>query len=447
MSFEQLVVTLVVFAAVILLIAFNLLDLVVAGLMGVSALMVLDIIGQEEILSAARTGGGALSLLFGGMVVARTLRSTGLFERFGERFLKATGGSGRRFLLLLVIVVLPLCALLPNAITVIMLAPIVIRVSQALEVDFIGPMVLTAILSNSAGLLTLVGDPATFLVGNACAMSFVGYLKQVSLGGLLASLVVVPLFPWLMADLWRTRHALPKERKREAIRHKGFAIAALTVMVLMVATFIFGEFFPHPIVPPAAAIAAASLALLAVYCYKVEPIDEVLRDIDFKSILFIACSLILVEAISKTGLLQSLSLKMYAWFGAELTIVALVLLGGIGFLSGLLANIPVVAASVMAVKGYLVAAAVMPETALMEGYAQWPTATLPVFVAMMFGATLGGNATVIGASANVVAAGICTANGRALSFGRFMRYGLPMAAAQIVVSALYVLGMTWLRGG
>ncbi len=101
------------------------------------------------------------------------------------RFLRATRGSGKRFLLLLIALVAPICAVLPNATTVILVAPIIIRVALALEVDIVGPMVLTAIVSNSAGLLTLVGDPATFLVGSSIGMTFTQYLAKASLGGLL----------------------------------------------------------------------------------------------------------------------------------------------------------------------------------------------------------------------------------------------------------------------
>jgi Na+/H+ antiporter NhaD/arsenite permease-like protein len=122
----------------------------------------------------------------------------------------------------------------------------------------------------------------------------------------------------------------------------------------------------------------------------------------------------------------------------------LALLGGIGAMSCLLANIPVVAASLVMTKGYFVVAAAVPDAALAAGFTDWPAATLPVFVAMMFGGTLGGNATLIGASANIVSVGICAKHGQHVSFGRFVRYGLPITLAQLVLSALYVIGLTWL---
>src|SRR5512137_408112 len=163
-----------------------------AAMLGVSTLIACGILTEREVLNAVRAAGGPLSLLFGGMVVARTLEPTGIFEQIGTRFLSATKGSGKRFLLGVVVLVSVLCAFLPNATTVILLAPIIIRITRELDVDFVGPMVVTAIISNSAGLLTLIGDPATFLVGNSIGMTFGQYLQKVSLGGLLNILVLIP---------------------------------------------------------------------------------------------------------------------------------------------------------------------------------------------------------------------------------------------------------------
>jgi Na+/H+ antiporter NhaD/arsenite permease-like protein len=444
MSELQIYLTLGIFAAVILAIAFDLIDMAVAAMLGVCTMIALGILSADDLMESMRTAGGPLALLFGGMVVAHVLGKTGIFERIGARYLAATGGSGKRFLLLLIALVAPVCALLPNATTVVLLAPIIVRVARALKVDFVAPLVLTAIVSNAAGMLTLVGDPATFLVGSSIGMSFVAYLQNVSLAGLLAVLVIVPLLPKLMPSIWSAQSALPPRAALPRIEHKGFMILALGVLVLMVLLFIFGELLPIRIVPPAVAIIGATLALLVVYQIRIEPVDEVFHSVDWKTLVFLGAIFCLVQGFTKTGLLQGLSLQLYAWFGTELTLVALLLLAGIGLLSSLLANIPVVAASLIMVKGYLVAAEAVPELALATGFTDWPTATLPVFIAMMFGATLGGNATLIGASANIVTAGICAAEGEKLTFARFLKYGLPITLAQLTVGALYVVALFWL---
>jgi Na+/H+ antiporter NhaD/arsenite permease-like protein len=440
----QITVTLVVFAAVILAIAIDLIDMTLAALLGACVLAVFGVLGREDVQAAMETAEGPLALLFGGMVVARMLAMTGLFDRLGALFLRATGGSGKRYLILMVALVAPVCALLPNATTVILLAPVIISVARALQVSFVGPMVLAAVISNSAGMLTLVGDPATFLVGSSIGMTFGEYLHKVSLAGLLAVLVIIPLLPRLMPEVWNSRVEVPPAASLPPLRRPGFAAFALTVLAVMVVLFLVGEELPERIGPPAVAIMAATLALLVIYGARVEPVENVLRDVDWKTLVFLGAIFCLVQAFTKTGLLQGLSLKLYDWFGVEFALVALALLACIGVLSAVLANIPVVAASLIMTKGYLVAAEAVPEVALAAGFTDWPAATVPVFIAMMFGATLGGNATLIGASANIVSVGICAREGERVTFMRFMRYGLPITLAQMALSALYVLAMFWL---
>jgi Na+/H+ antiporter NhaD/arsenite permease-like protein len=435
----EVYVTLGVFAAVILAIALNLIDMALAALLGASLLMGLGILTQQDVLKSLSNSQSMLSLLFGGMVVARTLKPTGIFENFSVRFLRATRGSGRRYLLLLMAVIAPICAFLPNATTVILVAPIIIRVASALEVDFVGPMVLTAIVSNSAGLLTLVGDPVTFLVGSSAGISFMEYLRKVSLGGLLSLLVIIPLLPLLLPDVWRMRKELPADVEPQPLERPGLCLASFLVLALMIVLFVVGEDLPMRVVPPSVAIIGASLALLVIYAVKIETVDDVMRDIDWKTLIFLGCAFALVEAVIKTGIVQSLSQELYAAFGPRHVAVAMVMLFGVALASGVLANAPVVAASILLVKGYLVIAEFVPEQALGPSFVRWPETTLPVFIAMMFGGTLGGNATLIGAAANVVTAGICAANGRRVTFVRFFQYGAPIMLVQIAVSAVYVL--------
>ena len=166
-----------------------------------------------------------------------------------------------------------------------------------------------------------------------------------------------------------------------------------------------------------------------------------LKDIDWKTILFLVCLFCLVQAFNKTGILQTLSQNLYVWFGVDLVLIALILIAGVGVASSLLANIPIVAAMLLMLKGYFVTAELVPDLALDPTFTEWPVKVVPVFVAMMFAATLGGNATLVGASANVVSTGICASNGRPVSFVKFMRYGVPATICQLVIAALYVLGM------
>src|SRR5512135_3085473 len=440
----QVLVTVSVLAGLIMVLLFDLIDMTVAGLLSVSVLIVFGILSQRDILNVVSSGGGVLALLFGGMVVARTLTPTGIFEHVGARYLILTRGSGKRFLLGLILLIAPVCAFLPNATTVILLAPVIIAVARALEVDFVAPMILAAIISNSAGLLTLVGDPATFLVGSAMGMTFIEYLNRVALGGLLTLLALVPLLPRLTRNIWTVDRRLPADIVVPPLKDPMLSGLALFLLAVMMLLFLFGELLPIQIVPPGVAIVVCSAALLMVYAAKVEPVQKVLSDIDWKTLIFIACMFVLVEALVKAGFLQTLSGDLFRRFGTNRLAVALVLLIGVGLTSSLLANIPVVAASVLMVKGYFVISQLVPEEALGAGFSAWPLTTLPVFVAMMFGGTLGGNATLIGASANIVSGGICAAHGKRIPFMTFLRYGLPATLTQLAVAAIYVWALHYL---
>ena len=438
LDFETVFIPLVL-AGVIAIIAFDLLDLALAGLIGLSALVVFDALRVQDLQSAMSNGGGSIALLFGGMVVARTLVPTGIFDIVGAVFLRATKGDGRRFLIGLMILVAPLCAFLPNATIVVLLGPVVVSVCHRLEVDFIMPLILTAIISNTAGMLTLVGDPATFVIGTGIGLTFGGYLEKISLGGLAALLAILPLLPLVGRDVWRRRIDLSDEIAIPRLERPALALTALAVLALMIALFLFGDRLPHPMPPPAVAIVAAALALLVLHGHRVETVEQVFRDIDWKTLVFLGCIFVMVEAVTRTGMLQGISRALYDGFGKDLTLVGTAMLLLVGLLSCVLANIPVAVAMTLVLKSYFVIAGLVPEEALASHYGAWPDLALPTFTAMMFGATLGGNATLIGASANIVGAGIAAAHGRPIGFGAFMKIGVPITVVQLLVGHLYAL--------
>jgi Na+/H+ antiporter NhaD/arsenite permease-like protein len=437
----QLIIAVAVFGAVLLTIAFDLVDMTLAALLGCVVLAVAGIISTGDAARAMSSGSSTITLFFGGMVVARCLRQTSLFDLLAALFLRFVRGSGRRFLLGIILFIAPVCAVLPNATVVIMMAPVVIAAARSLEVEIAPPLILMVIVSNSAGLLTLVGDPATFIVGNAIGLSFSRYIETVSLGGLAGLLVLVPMARLAFSDVWKLRVEMAP-KPLPAIERPVLLGASLVVLALMVALFGFGGQLDPSISPPLVAILAATLALLVAEFARVEPIGDVFRDIDWKTIVFFACMFFLVEGLVHAGALKAESRILADALGTQLVTASLVLVASVAGISGLMPNIPVVIAMVPTVKGYLVASGLAPEAALAAGYSDWPAGILPVFVAMMFGATLGGNATVIGAASNIVAAGIAAQNGQPISFGRFLRYGLPVTLAQIAVAAVYL----WLLG-
>src|ERR1700722_19396701 len=202
------------FVAVVLAIASNRLHLTIAALLGTVVLMVTGVLSAEEASATINPGESTIALFFGGMVVARTLTPTGLFDYLGGVTIRFVHGDGRRLMLAIVVIAAPICAVLPNATVVILVAPFIIRLCEQMGVDFIQPIILLVFVANSAGLLTLVGDPATFIVGTAARLSFSDYLWLLSPGGVLALISVSALFPMSFRATWQLRmpaQAMPPE--------------------------------------------------------------------------------------------------------------------------------------------------------------------------------------------------------------------------------------------
>ncbi|MFZ1889351.1 MAG: SLC13 family permease [Candidatus Binataceae bacterium] len=425
------------FAAVILAIALDWLDLVVAGLLGAVLLRVLGIVSQKTAVSSINTGFDTIGLFFGGMVVARALIPTGIFDYLGAWVLRLVRGDGRLLLLSIIVLTAPICAILPNATVVILFAPLLIRVCRKMGIDFMPPIILLVFVANSAGLLTLVGDPATFIVGNSIHISFANYLYYLSLDGLLSLFALALMLPISFRSIWRTR-APVEDVEIPKIEHFGVLIIGLMILALMVTFFIVGESLPVRLGPPGVAIAGAALILLTIYLTGIDTVSRVLSDIDWETLLFFICIFVMVGALDTTGVIAAVGSRLRSVFGNEVSSAAVIILSTVGVLSSTVPNIPLVVAMVPIVRQYAASQGWATAAQLAAGYGQIPVHVLPLFYAMMFGATLGGNGTMFGASSNIIAAGICLREGRPLGYVEFARYGIPVMVVQLIVSAIYL---------
>jgi len=429
------------FAAVILAIASNRLHLTVAALLGTVVLLLTGVLSAQEASSTINPGEASIALFFGGMVVARTLIPTGLFDYLGGIAMRLVRGDGRRLMIIIVAIAAPICAVLPNATVVILIAPLIISLCQRMGVDFVQPVILLVFVANSSGLLTLVGDPATFIVGNAIGLSFTQYLALLSPGGLIAILAVVAMLPLSFRSMWCVRVPAAGPVPLPRIKRPWVMLACLVVLGVMIALFVVGESLPNPVSPPAVAIVGAALVLLIAYWTGLDRVGDILRDVDWESLLFFVCIFVLVGALDKTGVIGGLGSVMGAFFGSNVAVASLLLLAGIGILSSMIPNIALVVAMVPLVKQFAVGAGLATTATIEAGYGQMPASVASLFFAMCFGATLGGNASLLGASSNIVASGACAQAGMPISFMTFLRYGVPVTAAQLVVAAVYI----WIR--
>lgn len=427
------------FIGVIVLIMSEKLHLTVAALLGALILVFTHVMTLSEAVTYISASYATLALFFGVMVLVRAFEPTKIFEYLATQMILLARGEGKLLLLGVVGITTPICAVLPNATTVMLLAPLIPPIAEDIGIDFVPLLILMVFVANSAGLLTLVGDPATFIVGDSINISFNDYLSRLSLGGVLAVITILIMIPFLFSDLWQKKFTQLDQLPHPQINHPRVLMLGGLIVLLVLTFFVIGESFPVPISPAAVALLGAALALLLAHQTKIDTVNNILKDVDWSTLIFFMSTFVLIGGLEKTGVVNSLSTVLATILGQNIALGSITLLFLVGLLSSVVPNIPLVVAMVPLLKQYLVNVGLASPEVLAPGFeGQFDPQVLPLFYAMMYGATLGGNGTLVGASSNIVAAGISEQHGKSISFKRFLRYGIPVMIMQLLTSTIYI---------
>lgn len=434
------IVALVIFVSVLTCIVTEWLHLTIAAMLGALLLMFFNILTLTEAVDYIARSYATLALFFGVMVMVRAFEPTQIFDYLATQIVVLAKGQGKRLLLGIVAITTPICAVLPNATTVMLLAPLIPPIATDLGVNFVPLLILMVFVANSAGLLTLVGDPATFIVGDAINISFVDYLKTLSLGGAIAVGVIVFMLPLLFPTIWHKKLDDMDQLPHPEVNHPRMLILGGITVALVLLFFVIGEMLPVPLSPATVALAGAALCLLITHQSRIDSIHNILRDVDWSTLIFFMSVFVLIGGLEKTGVLSAASGILAFILGRNIVVGSILLMLLVGVLSSLVPNIPLVVAMVPMLKEYVVNVGLATTDILDPNFTgDLPTAVLPLFYAMMYGATLGGNGTLVGASSNIVAAGIAEQHGKNISFQTFLQYGIPIASLQLTVVGLYIL--------
>ncbi|MEG4499547.1 ArsB/NhaD family transporter [Microcoleus sp. F10-C6] len=427
------------FIGVIFLIITEWIHLTVAAFLGAVILVFTHVMTLNNAIEYIGRSHATLGLFFGVMVMVRAFEPTKVFEYLATQMVLLAKGKGKNLLLGIVAITTPICAVLPNATTVMLLAPLIPPMAEEVGVDFVPLLILMVFVANSSGLLTIVGDPATFIVGDAINMSFADYLVKLSLGGAIAVGVIVVMLPWLFREIWHKNLDDLEHLPHPKINHPRVLAVGGLIIAFVLTFFVIGESLPVPISPAAVALLGAALAMLLAHHSQIDSVNNILRDLDWSTLLFFMSIFVLIGGLEKTGVIGSISGILAVILGKNIFLGSLVLLFFVGLMSSVVPNIPLVVAMVPLLKQYVVNVGLAPVEVLAPDFAgEFPPAVLPLFYAMMYGATLGGNGTLVGASSNIVAAGISEQHGRRISFQTFLHYGLPVMALQLLAAAVYV---------
>jgi Na+/H+ antiporter NhaD/arsenite permease-like protein len=421
-------VAVTVFVVAYALIASEKVNRVVVALAGAGLMLALRLVSAEDAFHSTDFGidWEVIFLLLGMMIVVGVMKQTGLFEYLAIWSAKWARGEPFRILAALAVLTAAASAFLDNVTTVLLVAPVTILICERLDLPPAPFLIALALASNIGGTATLIGDPPNIIIASQADLTYLDFLAN------LAPLVVLLLivFVVLCRVLFRSSFAYRPERvqelmaldEREAIVDRPLLIQSLAVGVVATAAFaLHGLLHYDPSV--IALLGAGVLLLLANRSPAV-----FLREVEWPTLSFFMGLFVMVGALVKVGIIQRLADAAADLTGGRLLLATTLLLWVSGLLSAVIDNIPYVAT-------------MAPVTATLIQDFQGAGDPTVLWWSLALGADLGGNATAIGASANVVILGLSERAGHRISFLQFTKYGALVAVVTLAISMPYL----WLR--
>ena len=419
-------IAIVVFVGAYVLIATEWVHRVVVALAGAGLMLLFRIVDAHDAFSSEHLGvdWNVIFLLTGMMIIVGVLRQTGLFEYLAIWSARRSRGRPFVVLVLLIVITAVASALLDNVTTILLVAPVTVLIAERFGVPPAPFLVAEVLASNIGGTATLIGDPPNIIIGSAAGLSYLDFLVN------LAPLVVVLLVVFIGMARWLFRDALAfhPERVNEvlALNPKdalvGGSLLPKALGVLAVVTLAFGlQEFLHYEPSVVALLGAGTLLLVAP-----DQLQEATDEIAWGTLLFFIGLFVMVGALVKVGVIEDLARVVVDVTGGNLLLATVLLVLVSAVLSAVVDNIPYVATMV-------------PIVATLS--AELPGDTTVLWWALAIGADLGGNATSIGASANVVALGVAERSGFKVRFFEFLAYGVPTVIVTLGISLVYL----WLR--
>jgi Na+/H+ antiporter NhaD/arsenite permease-like protein len=419
-------VAVAIFVGAYVLIATERVHRVAASLGGAAIILGLGVTSSQDAFYSSETGvdWDVIFLLLGMMLVVGVLKRTGVFEYMAIRAAKLAGGRPYRVMVLLVLVTAGASALLDNVTTVLLVVPVTLLVCERLGLYPLPFLMAEALASNIGGAATLVGDPPNIIIASRADLTFTDFLVHmlpVVLVVLAAFLVLIRvMFGKSLAKPVTGVDALMALDEREAIKDPRLLLRSGIVLGAILIGFLLQR--QTGISPSVVALVGAGIMIL------ISPArpGELVEDVEWETLLFFIGLFILVGALVEVGALEQLAQFMANATDSQVVPTLMVVLIGSAVVSAIVDNIPYVTAMTPVVESLIASNPALGH----DGALWW---------ALALGADFGGNATLVGASANVVVVGIAARNGLHISFWTWMKYGVPTAAMSIAIAIPYVL--------
>ncbi|MBM7554645.1 ArsB/NhaD family transporter [Thalassobacillus pellis] len=365
-----------------------------------------------------------IALLFAMMVLVAITRKTGIFEYIAIRFAQLVKGRPVPLLAGTAVLTAFGSALLDNVTTVLLFVPILLTLTKQLQLPAFPYLITTIFSANIGGTATLIGDPPNIMIGQAVShftfVSFIVHLAPVvvvifgfTLLGLIVlfrkKLVYQPEKVKLLMDLRASEYL-----KRTPMLYQSVSVLGLTMAGFLMHPFIHVEL---------TTIAVCAAVLLLLLTDNEVASEKVFQEVEWITLFFFIGLFMLVGGLEQVGIIDEVARGLMWVSGGDLPVTSLLVLWSAGLLSGIIDNIPFVAAMI-------------PVIEELKGYGMMNLD--PVWWSLALGACLGGNGTLLGASANVVVAGLAAREKEEISFFHFLIYGIPVLFFSLLIATIYI---------
>lgn len=420
MGTEQIIATLI-FLLVMVAIISEKVNRCVASLGGSLLMILFKILPLESGLS--HIDFNTIGVLIGMMLFVAVVKNSGLFEYIAIWTAKKTNGDPWKIMISFVFITAILSALLDNVTTVLLIGPMTIVITNILRINPIPFLITQIIASNIGGTATLIGDPPNIMIGSAANLSFMDFLINLGPVVVILLLIMIICFKFLFKNMLIidkncTRNILKLDEKK-SIKDKSLLIKSIIVMA-----FILLGFMLHNKLNLDSCIVALTGATIMLIIGK-QDIDEILSSVEWSTILFFTGLFVIVGGLEEVGLINKLATFLIDATDGHLVLTMLIILWLSAIVSSFLDNIPFVAT-------------LIPLILTMETQG---INIEPLWWAVSLGACLGGNGTLVGASANIVLASVGEKHGYPLSFKEYFKFGFPLMILSILISTVYLLVM------